>query len=211
MGRRGQVLVPAVVVPVMIPALVLAATVEQCDTGTTYDMRTCWSKRADAAYGELEAAQQRVVAEMQKLGIDPKPFADATAAWKSARDQTCEFEYRQYLPGTIAPQLQAECDFRMTNARALRLDALPESLRTHGGVATAAPASTGVDAELIRVYGLYRSRLEIELRVLLEASERAWLLYREKECAIEGGSCVADLAKERLAELEASWVGEPFW
>lgn len=189
----------------------LAATAQQCNVGTTYDMRTCWSERADAAHAAMEAARQRVVAEMQKLGIDPKPFAGATAAWNPARDTTCEFEYRQYLPGTIAPQLQIECDFRMTLARAQRLDALLASLRTHGAFATAAPVATGDDAELGRVYGLYRSRLTPELRALLEASQRAWLIYREKECAVEGGSCVSELAKERVAELEASWVGEPFW
>lgn len=195
----------------MFAALVVAAASQQCNDGTTYDIRTCWSARADAASATMEAARQRVAAEMQKLGIDPKLFAGATAAWKPARDTTCEFEYRQYLPGTIAPQLQTECDFRMTQARALRLNALLASLRTHGILATAAPIATGADAELGRVYGLYRSRLGPELRALLESSQRAWSIYRDRECAVEGGECVSDLAKERVAELEASWVGEPFW
>lgn len=195
----------------MIAVLMLAAAVEKCDTGTTYDMRACWSKRTDAAIEAMDAAQQRVVAELRKLSIDPKPFSDATAAWKAARDTTCAFEYRQYLPGTIAPQLQVECDLRMTQARTQRLDALLASLRSHGTIATQAPISTDVDTELGRVYGLYRSRVTPELRVSLEASEKAWFTYRDKECAIEGGSCVADLAKERVAELEDSWLGEAFW
>lgn len=174
-------------------------------------MRTCWSKRADTASEALDAAQQRVAAELQKLHIDPKPFAAATAAWRSARDETCAFEYRQYLPGTIAPQLQTECGFRMTQARAQRLEALTESLRDHGAVAAQAPISTDVDTELSRVYGLYRTRITPELRAPLEASQRAWLVYRKKECAVEGGSCIAELARERVTELEDSWVGEAFW
>lgn len=195
----------------MFAALVLAATVEQCNTGTTYDVRTCWSKRADAASEALDAAQQRAAAELQALRIDPEPFAAATAAWRSARDETCAFEYRQYVPGTIAPQLQIECDFRMTQARAQRLEALTESLRARGAISTQAPISTDVDTELSRVYGLYRTRVRPELRAPLEASQRAWLVYRKKECAVEGGSCVAELARERVTELEDSWVGEAFW
>lgn len=195
----------------MIAALVLVAVVEQCNTGTTYDMRICWSQRADAAMAQMDTAQQRVVEELQKLRIDPTLFAEATAAWKSARETTCSFEYRQYLPGTIAPQLQDECEFRMTQARAQRLEALLASLRRRRAVATQAPISAGVDNELGRVYGLYRSRVAPELRAPLEASQGAWFTYRAKECALEGGACVAELAKERVAELEASWLGEPFW
>lgn len=192
-------------------AFLFAAIVEPCNTGTTYDLRACWSKLDVAAGDALDASHRRVVAEMRNLHLNLQPLAAATAAWKTAVDKTCAFEYRQYLPGTIAPQLQLECDYRLTTARTERLNRLLGSLQAPGAAATQAPVTTDVDTELSRVYGLYRSRLTPALRAALEDSQRAWFTYRDKACAVEGGTCVADLAKERVAELEASWVGEPFW
>lgn len=156
-----------------ILALVLAATVERCDTGTTYDIRACWSRRDSAAQAALDSIHARVVAEMRQLGVDPQPLAAVQGTWRIARDKTCEFEYEQYLPGTIAPQLGTECNFRMTQARTQRLGILLAALHLHGAAPSPAPISAAGGRELERLY--------------------------------------ADLAKERLVELEASWVGEPFW
>jgi len=182
-----------------------------CNQGTTYDIRTCWSKQDVAAESKLQSASVRVTTALQKAGIDPAPFAAVQAAWATARDKTCAFEYEQYLPGTIAPQLGVECDVRMTRARTQRLAALLAALQTKGARPAELPVGAAADAELNRVYGLYIARLTGAQRSALAAAEAAWITYRDKACALERGECLTELERERVAELEASWVGEAFW
>jgi uncharacterized protein YecT (DUF1311 family) len=194
----------------MIHALVLAAVAESCNVGTTYDIRNCWSGKLTTAYDAMQAAQRRVTAEMQRLGIDPEKLAAVTAAWKKARDATCDFEYRLYLPGTIAPQLATQCDVRMTQARTRRLGALLVALKARAAASTQTPKPSAQD-ELDRFYALYRLHIGDGQRAALDASEREWAVYRAKACALEGGACATELDEERVAELRASWIGEPFW
>jgi uncharacterized protein YecT (DUF1311 family) len=182
-----------------------------CNQGTTYDMRTCWSKRDSAADAALQSAIAKLTATLHKEGIDPAPFASAQAAWATARDKTCAFEYQLYLPGTIATQLGVECDVRMTGARTQRLRASLAALQTKGTPPPKLPVDAAADAELNRIYGLYVTRLTAEQRSSLAAAELAWINYRDKACALEGGRCLTELERERIAELETSWVGETFW
>jgi uncharacterized protein YecT (DUF1311 family) len=171
----------------------------------------CWSKQDDAATSELASTYARTTAMLRKLDLSPVPAARAQAAWVRARDATCAFEYKLYLPGTIAPQLGIECDFRMTRARTKRLTALQDSLQANGSVPVAQAVSAAADAELKRVYVLYLARLTAAQRSDLASAERAWIAYRDTACAIEGGRCFTELTRERTAELERSWVGEVFW
>jgi uncharacterized protein YecT (DUF1311 family) len=182
-----------------------------CNQGTTYDVRTCWSKQDVAAVAKLQSTSVKLKAEFHKAGIDPAPFAAAQAAWATARDKTCAFEYYLYLPGTIAPQLGVQCDVRMTRARTERLAALLAALQTKGARPAELPAGTAAEAELSRVYALYAARLTGAQRAALAVAQRAWKTYRDKACALEGGPCLTELERERVAELEASWVGEAFW
>jgi uncharacterized protein YecT (DUF1311 family) len=174
-------------------------------------MRTCWSKQDVAADSKLQSASVKVTAALHKAGIDPAPFSAAQAAWAAARDKTCAFEYQLYLPGTIAPQLGVECDVRMTRARTRRVGALLAALQTKGTPPPKLPVDAAADAELNRVYGLYVARLTSAQRSALAAAELAWIGYRDKACALEGGRCLTELERERVAELQASWVGEAFW
>jgi uncharacterized protein YecT (DUF1311 family) len=182
-----------------------------CNQGTTYDIRACWSKQDVAADSQLRSASVKVTAALHQAGIDPAPFAVAQAAWAVARDKTCAFEYELYLPGTIAPQLGVQCDVRMARARTQRLAALLAALQTKGARPAELPAEAAADANLKRVYNLYVARLTSAQRSALAAAELAWIAYREKACALEGGPCLTGLDRERVAELEASWVGEAFW
>jgi uncharacterized protein YecT (DUF1311 family) len=182
-----------------------------CNQGTTYDMRMCWSKQDVAAVAKLQSTSVKLKAEFHKAGIDPTMLTAAQAAWVAARDKTCAFEYQLYLPGTIAPQLGVQCDVRMTRARAQRLAALLAALQTKGARPAELPVGAAADAELNRVYALYAARLTGAQRSALAAAELAWKAYRDKACALEGGECLTELERERVAELEASWVGEAFW
>jgi uncharacterized protein YecT (DUF1311 family) len=175
-------------------------------------MRTCWDKQSVAAVGELNSTYDKLSAELRKLGIDPAPLTDAQSEWIGTRDTTCAFEYALYLPGTIAPQLGVECVVRMTRARTQRLEALLDVLQAKGTAKRPLqPLSPAVDAELNRVYRLYAQRLTSEQRAQLTTAEHAWIRYRDKACAFEGGSCLNDLERERTQELESSWIGEAFW
>ena len=174
-------------------------------------MRACWAKQDQSAAGDLDTAYGRVVAEMRRLGMSTAPLEAATAAWEAARSKTCAFEYALYLPGTIAPQLQTQCDVRTMQARTHRLNVLLTALASHGAATEPQTSTRDAQHQLDRFYASYRSRVDPEHRPALAAAESAWEIYSEKECAIEGGSCAADLAKERIAQLEESWLGEPFW
>ncbi len=198
----------------VLAALFVSGTVRAqsaCNQGTTYDIRTCWSKQDVAADAKLQSAAVKLAAALQKAGIDPARFAASQAAWATARDKTCAFEYQLYLPGTIAPQVGVECDVRMTRARTQRLAALLAALQTKSARPPVLNVEPAADAKLTRVYALYVTRLTGAQRSALAAAEYAWKVYRDKACALERGSCLTELERERVAELEASWVGEAFW
>lgn len=192
-----------------ILALVIAATLERCDTGTIYDMRMCWSRRDAAARDSLLNTYGSVVVEMRKRGINPQRLAAAQAAWIIARDKTCHFEYELYATGTIAPQLGVECDYRMTQARIHRLAALEAALQSGTALPPEAALSQTADRALNRLYRQYEDRITLQQRAALTAAELAWISYRDKACAIEKGTCLTDLENERVAELKAAWIGEP--
>ncbi|MFY9630815.1 MAG: lysozyme inhibitor LprI family protein [Candidatus Cybelea sp.] len=191
--------------------LVVAAATAQCDRGTTYDMRTCWNNQSESAGAELRSAYAKAAARMRGWGRSATPLSAVQTAWTSARDKTCSFEYELYLPGTIAPQIAVECSVRMTHARTKRLDALLAALLTRDRVPAPKPVSAATGAQLDSLYRGYLARLTAAQRTLLAGAQTAWAAYRDKACALEGGACLTDLEKDRIAELQASWVGEPFW
>lgn len=190
-----------------LAVLLIAVAGNPCNQGTTYDMRTCWSKQSDAAASELTATYAKVAARFAKSGVGTVALTVSQAAWVTARDKTCAFEYELYLPGTIAPQLGVECDVRMTRARTQHL----ASLLAKSSRAAEQPVSPPADAALKRLYRDYLERLSKTQKSSLAAAELAWGSYREEACAIEGSSCFTELTNERVTELKASWVGEAFW
>jgi uncharacterized protein YecT (DUF1311 family) len=187
-----------------------------CDSNSSAGMNQmqlseCWGTSAKHAAAELATALAQVTSGLSKLGIDPKPLGGISAAWSATRDKTCTFEYGLAAGGSIAPMLYSECLDRMTRACTARLRALLESARAKGAISAAQPVSSKVDAELNRVYGLLAKRVTSAQRDALAASEVAWISYRDKACAFEGGTCLTDLEQERIAELEAGYMGERFW
>jgi uncharacterized protein YecT (DUF1311 family) len=184
---------------------------DTCNTGTTYDMRTCWDQKDGEATAESLTRFAEVLTAMKRRGLDTAAISNVEEAWVAARDETCAFEYGLYAGGTIAPQLGAECSVRMTRSRTARLTAYLAALQRDAAPPQELAVSGAADAELNRVYGLLAARITPEQRAALARSERAWIAYRDQACAVERGSCLTDLANDRVAELQAGWVGEAFW
>ncbi len=198
----------------MIYGIVLAAaTAAPCAAaGTQMDLDACWAARAQQADSHLRVTTARVAYELRAVGVGTKPLAGVQAAWVAARNATCAFEASLYAGGSIAPMIVSECADRMTRARDERLQAMLEALSTNGHTATPPePVSRAASAELDRVYGLFCGRITPAQRAALTSAQRAWLAYREKACSIEGGACLSELDRGRVADLEDGWIGEQFW
>jgi uncharacterized protein YecT (DUF1311 family) len=157
-----------------LAVLLIAVAGNPCNQGTTYDMRTCWSKQSDAAFSELTATYAKVAAKFTKAGVGTVALAASQATWATARDKTCAFEYELYLPGTIAPQLGVECDVRMTRARTQHL----ASLLLKSPRVAERPVAPSADAALKRLYRDYLERLTKTQRSTLAAAELASVAYR---------------------------------
>jgi uncharacterized protein YecT (DUF1311 family) len=195
----------------VLDALFLAVAVASCNQGTTYDMRACRSAQDVAATAALQNALRAAVAEMRKRGLDPSPLNAAQHDWQSAKSATCTFEYDLYDGGTIAPLIALDCNLRMTQARTKRLESLRARLHADGAAPASQPVSPAAQSALAKLMSGYDQRIDAAARSVLAAAERAWTRYRDATCAVEGGACLTELDRERVAELEAGWVGEPFW
>jgi hypothetical protein len=99
----------------------------------------------------------------------------------------------------------------MMHARTKRLEQMLSALQTRERRPSPLPATPAAVAELNKLYHLYLPRLSTSQRASLVTAQNSWLAYRDKACALEGGSCFTELDNERTAELQASWVGERFW
>jgi uncharacterized protein YecT (DUF1311 family) len=197
----------------MIAAFLVALETSPCASAQTQaDLDVCWAGQAKQADAALNASYKKLRDGLAAMGIDPKPLVPAELAWIAARDTTCAFEESLYEGGSIAPMIYSECVDRMTRARTARLDDVLSIVQGRGKAPAAEPVSPAVDKELNRVYGLMMKQdLTTAQREALIKSEVAWIAYRDKACAFEGGSCAGKLEDERTKELEAGWMGEQFW
>jgi uncharacterized protein YecT (DUF1311 family) len=192
--------------------LLAAATAAPCAAAQTQlALDACWAARATHADSELNATAARADAEIRKLGADSNSLAAVQTAWVAARDATCGFETSLYEGGSIAPMIASECADRMTRARNARLQAMLDALSADRTPTPAKPASPGAAGKLERFYELLSTRITLPQQRLLASSERAWTVYREKACHLEGGNCPTELDRERVVELEDGWIGEQFW
>lgn len=196
----------AFVIPVIL-AIQLIAAAPNCDQGTTYDMRQCWAKQEAGAAADLKLTYATLETSFAKQGLSTESLTVSQGAWETARDKMCAFESDLYSGGTIAPQLGTECDVRMTLARTQHLAALVKQKLYPPEQATSMSAAT----ELTRIYKLYLTRINASQAASLRAASNAWGGYRTLWCSIAGGSCLTELTNERITELKASWIGEPFW
>jgi uncharacterized protein YecT (DUF1311 family) len=197
----------------MIAAFLVALETSPCASAQTQsDLDVCWASQAKQADAALNVSYKKLQDGLTAMGVDPKPLVPPQMAWIAARDTTCTFEESLYEGGSIAPMIYSECVDRMTRARTQRLDDVLAVVRSGGKAPAAAAATPSIDKELNRVYGLMmKQQLTSTQREALIKSEVAWIAYRDKACAFEGGACVDQLENERTQELEAGWIGEQFW
>ncbi len=129
------------------------------------------------------------------------------------QNRTCAFAEVLYQGGSVAPMMSAECQAKLAQERSVRWQSLAATLRSQGRVAALAPVSRAVNANLNKFYALFLQQLKTSLaaRRALIASETAWIAYRDRACAIEGGECLTDLERERIVDLQGTWLGEVFW
>jgi uncharacterized protein YecT (DUF1311 family) len=205
-GAKGEI-------DMIATAMLLALASNPCASAQTQmDLDACWGDRAKQADVQLNASYKRAFADLRTMGIDPNVLVPVQLAWISARDKTCAFEESMSEGGSIAPMMFSECVDRMTRARTARIQNLVTSLQAEGVVPGREPASSKVDAELNRVYGLLRKQhLTAAQSNNLTSAELAWISYRDKACKVEGGTCMDDLESERTSEFEDGWLGEQFW
>jgi uncharacterized protein YecT (DUF1311 family) len=197
----------------VIAAIVLAAAAATpCGTTQTQrDLDVCWGGRAMQADSQLRTTYATVLSEMRRLRLGTKSLTGTQAAWDTARTTTCDFEESLYEGGSIAPMMNSQCVDRMTRARSDRLRAIFRTLVANRSAPALRPVSVSAAAELKNVYGLLYKRVTPAQQKSLAASERAWTLYRDAACTLEGGGCLTDLALQRTLELKSGWIGEPFW
>lgn len=170
-------------------------------------MQVCWSKRNAAASAELKMTYAAALAHVKASQHGTVQLKDSQAAWLTARDKTCSFQYQLYSGGSIAPQLFIECNECANRARVAELSTFTKSATR----IPERPLSQVAAVGLGRMVRLYDERLNAPQRALLASSQRAWAGYREAWCTLAGGSCETRLTDDRVSELEATWIGEQFW
>jgi uncharacterized protein YecT (DUF1311 family) len=192
--------------------VILIAAAASCDANLPQtDLTACWSNVASLSNAALAAKEKTVTAGLRAIGVDAAPFGAVEKAWQTAQSKTCSFEEGLYQGGSIAPMMYAMCEDRMARARSERLTRLLDA-RQRGPLPSEMPASTHAAGTLDRFNALLEKQdLTATNRAALGASGIAWKAYRDEACALEGGACLSELDEERVTELQAGWIGEPFW
>ncbi len=194
--------------PLVLSALLIATVgASPCSNGTTADLQVCWSKRNAAASAELKATYAAAVAHLESSQRKAARLKASQAAWVAARDKTCSFQYQLYAGGSIAAQLFVECNDGANRTRNAELSTYTKSA-VH---VPEQPVSQVAAVRLSRMVRLYNERLNPPQRAQLASAQRAWTGYRDAWCALAGGACETRLTDDRVGELEATWMGEPFW
>jgi uncharacterized protein YecT (DUF1311 family) len=197
----------------VIAALLFAVAVHPCaNEQTQMALDACWGRRASAASASLHTSYAAAQSVARERGVGSALVA-VQSAWATASEKTCALASVLYQGGSIQPMMEAECDATETDERVARLDAWTQRLRAAGAVTAPARASRAAAATLHRFYMRYAAQLQPRptAQRALEASQRAWVRYRDLACAFEGGACASDLARERVGDLEGTWLGEVFW
>lgn len=197
----------------MLHFVLIAALSQPCGGNLNQaDLDVCWVHQADIAQGKLDSAFAKLKTEATEVGLRWPPFTAAQAAWNDAREKTCAFEASLEEGGSIAPMMYSECQARMAQARTEQVHNFYLILAETGRANKPDTIWPKAAKEYDRVYGLLlKQDLGTSPRTKLLAAQSAWNEYRDKECALEGGSCLTELAMQRTRELKDGWLGEPFW
>jgi uncharacterized protein YecT (DUF1311 family) len=197
----------------LLTAFAVAVVTAPCSQAQTQiDIDTCTAASAKRSDAELNATYARVRAGLKELGIDPDLLVPVQLAWISARDATCTFEASLYEGGSIAPSIYSGCLDAMTLERTRRLQTMLAARRaSHGSAPAPIAVSSAAASDLAHVTAAYEKNVDAGQRTKFDAAHIAWVSYRDKACAIEGGDCITQLDRDRVAQLKSAWMGDPIW
>jgi uncharacterized protein YecT (DUF1311 family) len=195
---------------------------------TQTDMTICAGRAADAAERRMRAALARTRAAHAATAA---LLDSAQAAWSAYARRECDFEGAEFEGGSLQPMIEGQCSRGLAEQREQALARPPEPLaacaraadRARCAEAERAAADAALNAayrELRLVIAKDGYKLEDRrdydpsLRTrgdILLSAERAWIRYRDAQCAWEGATasaspagraaCAARLTRARTAEL----------
>ena len=88
------------------------------------DADMCSSKTSDAANAHMTSVYNQLFAAVGKTEGTARQtrLAAAQAAWRHFRDDECSFVSSAYEGGSVAPEVQNNCEARLTRMRIQRLE-----------------------------------------------------------------------------------------
>lgn len=197
-------------------ALLLAAQDPQWNCANPQaqqEMNYCAGQDAERADAELNTVYRTAIAAAQaadreyaglpQVRADPGPGEEATLreaerAWVSFRDANCRLQSFEARGGSMQPMLEGGCRATMTRARTaeLRGPECPDDAEQAQINACLNRVFTRVDAALNRQWE-ETLRARAANAEQLRTAQRAWLTYRDAQCA----SATPSVAS---AEIQAS-------
>ncbi len=155
---------------------------------------TCQQQRYQAIDVQLNQAYQQL--QRQLAGTQAKALRHAQRLWLPYRDLHCQYVIAEHA-ADIQTSLKWRCLAQLTQSRVDSFKVYPQP------VTTAVPAYTTLDTRLNQLYQQHKRSLPTERQQHLRQTQRAWLAFRDAECAArQHPDCLADLTHIRNAQLE---------
>lgn len=191
----------------MLLALVLSNASPDCGSLDTQSaMNECASDAATRADARLNRSYAAARSALEGRHLSAGTLTSAQLAWIDMRDKTCAFERALYTNGSLASYITSSCVARLSQQRAERLEGYAQAVSGHA-LRERRAVEVSVDRALNAAYSALRRATPKSTMWQLENAEVAWITYRDRACAIEGGNCVTELESERTAELKTAYPG----
>ena len=175
----------------------IADSSEDCGSfNTQTELNMCAKRNVDAANAQLEQIRRFVANSLTASG--KARLASAEAAWEKFRDLDCNFASNRFARGSIAPFVYGECASDHTLTRTKEL----------AGEGQTSLSYADADAQLNQDYqSLRRTLSELQTEDLTSA-QRAWIEYRDRNCAYEANDSLTftgteDQCLARMSEIRA--------
>jgi uncharacterized protein YecT (DUF1311 family) len=162
------------------------------DPQTQTEMNICAAIYYENADKKLNQVYQQLSSQMRSQ------LTDTQLTWIEFRDTNCEFARSLFEGGTIASMIQNGCLGGMTEQRTLELQTYQS-----GGIPQPISSSySQVDRKLNEVYQNFLSQLNSASQNKLRTAERAWISFRDTNCAFEATQAAngENLCKIRMTE-----------
>jgi uncharacterized protein YecT (DUF1311 family) len=174
---------------------------EDCsETVNQQDMNQCAQANYQTSDAALNQVYQAVKADLTSTAAK-ESLTSVEQAWIDFRDRNCTFEQTQFAGGSIAPLILSSCLEQLTDER---IDELQEPDIPEVSLAAA-------DQALNDSYQKLQSLLDDNTKTALTTAQRAWLVYRDRNCAFEANhsnqvisetQCLARMSQIRTYQLQ---------